>query len=102
MWSVGVALEGMQGQITDRAVPILQQIITKLEEGHTLLAQYNKKWKMKAMYDAKDELVCALTSPGNISPRVFRKHCKYVSGMPALNVKLCVCSKRSTGYRSTS
>lgn len=57
MWSVGLALEGMQHQITERAVPILQQIITKLDTGHNMLEKYQKKWKIKAMYDSKGEMV---------------------------------------------
>lgn len=58
---MGVALEGMQHLITDRAVPILQQIITKLEHGHTMLEKYHKKWKLKAIFDSKGELVRCFT-----------------------------------------
>jgi hypothetical protein len=57
MWSVGVALEAMENQITGKAVPILQQITTKLEHGSALLAKYQKKWRIRAVYDARDELV---------------------------------------------
>jgi hypothetical protein len=68
MWSVGVALEAMQNQITDRAVPILQQIITKLEHGYVMLEKYQKKWRIKAIYDARDELVRSPHSQLFMSP----------------------------------
>jgi hypothetical protein len=57
MWSVGVALEAMENQITDKAVPILQQITTKLEHGSVMLEKYQKKWRIRAVYDARNELV---------------------------------------------